>query len=444
MNISDIEKWCSIEFADSQSNPISYSDEYDGEIEYDGYLYLNGEPVTDLDVLDGVESIGDYAFRGYYLEGDTIPESVTSIGNFALSSCNDSIRLSDKITYIAGGAFRGAENISIDAHNPKYTAENGIIYSKDMTELVSYPTYDADFEIADSVTKIGDYAFADCYFESIDIPEGITSIGEGAFLDCSVESKNITIPESVTSIGDYAFSGVYIEDYEEEGLYVTILGSIEAMGIGVFEDCEPLQNVVIEEGLESISDYTFSGCTALESFIIPDSVTSIGDYAFYNCERLDDIVIPYGVTSIGEGAFKCYRVDDFDKNSITIPSSVTSIGSDAFADISFQKVHISDIEKWCSIEFADNGSNPISYSDEYDGEIEYDGYLYLNGEPVTNLVIPDGVESIGNYAFCGYGKLESVTIPYGVTSIGNYAFEGCDLESIAIPNRDCDKIGLNQ
>ena len=121
----------------------------------------------------------------------------------------------------------------------------------------------------------------------------------------------------------------------------------------------------------------------------------------------------YPVTSIGENAFSgCSGM-----TSVTIPDHITYIGYGAFFGCSgLTGVYISDLSAWYEIFWGDSSSNPLCYAHN----------LYINGSLVKELVIPDGVTSIGNYAFYGCRGLTSVSIPNSVTSIGDYAFEGCD------------------
>ena len=132
--------------------------------------------------------------------------------------------------------------------------------------------------------------------------------------------------------------------------------------------------------------------------------------------------VEYSVTSIHSEAFSfCSAL-----TSVSIPSSMTWIKYSAFIYCrNLTSVYISDIAAWCSIDFTNNASNPLAYGAE----------LYLNGQVIKDLTIPDNVTKIGAYAFSGCSSLTSVTIPGGVTSIGGWTFSDCiSLTSVSIPS----------
>ena len=172
----------------------------------------------------------------------------------------------------------------------------------------------------------------------------------------------------------------------------------------------------------SIGEGAFGECSSLTSVTIPNSVTSIGKRAFYHCSGLTSITIGNGVKSIGGQAFfSCKGL-----TSITIPNSVTNIEYEAFYYCSgLTSVNISDVAAWCNIEFSYDHANPLYYAH----------HLYLNGEEIKDLVIPNSVTIIRGNNFSGCYGLTSVTIPNSVTFIGSSAFEECSgLTSVTIPN----------
>lgn len=178
------------------------------------------------------------------------------------------------------------------------------------------------------------------------------------------------------------------------------------------------------------SGHNYNYTRPIGDIVIPDSVTLLGynypvtgieSRAFYGCSEITSITIPEGVATIGNQAFCGDSLA-----SITIPYSVDSIGENAFSGCTITAVNYSGtINQWCNIDFSNGYSNPV-----FDCTI-----LNINGSPVNNLLIPDNVEIIKQFAFWGYMGLTSVTISNGVTSIsiGSAAFGSCwNLTSVTI------------
>ncbi|MBO5673007.1 MAG: leucine-rich repeat domain-containing protein [Paludibacteraceae bacterium] len=302
---------------------------------------------------------------------------------------------------------------SVSAIYASDTQVDGIWYDFDSSTKTAYVTYRGS--AYDSYE--GEYS------GSVVIPEtvtyngttySVTSIGDYAFYNCS-SLTSITIPNSVTSIGDYAFLGCSSLPVENNLRYAdTYL--VEAVN-------KTLSTYSIKEGTKWVGSSAFSHCQSLTSIKLPNSVTSIGDYAFYECTSLTSVTIGKSVTSIGDYTFDgCFSL-----TSVTIPNSVTNIGSYAFYKCSSltKTNYTGDIAGWCNIGFGDSSANPMYYSHNF----------YINDQEIKDLVIPESVTSIGDYAFLGCSSLTSVTIPESVTSIGSYAFNGCSsLTSVTIPN----------
>lgn len=322
---------------------------------------------------------------------------------------------------------------------------NGIFYtinkSSQQAEVTTNPDYyQGNFIIPESfeyegitynVKSIGYMAFSNCIdLYSVTIPNSVTSIGDSAFWNCSLTT--ITIPNSVLSIGENAFSGtlyssgitsVYISDLEAwcKIAFANERSNPLFTAHRLFLNGKIIKDLVIPNSVTSIGDFAFVNCSSLTSVTIPNSVTHIGNLAFYCCYDLNSVTMSNNLTTIGNAAFwYCSNLI-----SITIPNSVKSIGDSTFENCSkLTSVHISDLESWCKISFANEYSNPLCYAKN----------LYLDKIKIQDLVIPNSVSSIGDYAFWNC-KISSVTIPNSVTDIGKYAFYCCDsLISLNIPN----------
>ena len=220
---------------------------------------------------------------------------------------------------------------------------------------------------------------------------------------------HVVIPESIIYGGE-RYEVVAIKQnafaFCEDVTGVTIPRTIKSIGIAAF-------------GVNEVeTDFTTVHITDLEAWCridfgnIASNPLSHAEYLYLNGELITDLVIPEGVDEIKDYAFYGFS------GSVTIPSSVTKIGTDAFRGIT--SVHISDLKAWCNIDF----SAALLY---------YANNLYLNGELVTELIIPEGVTEIKNLAFAYCTSIESVSIPSTVVSIANNAFLGCsELANISV------------
>ena len=370
--------------------------------DYESYTatlwYSNRESIKSIVIKEGVTSIGKHAFCSLNnLTSVTIPNSVTVIGNYAFGS--NVINGCSNLTAVHISDLAAWCNINFNAStsNPLNYAKNLYLNGTLVEELV----------IPDGITKVNDYAFYNCSsLTSVTIPNSVTSIGKNAFNNCK-SLVSVTIPNDITSIGSSAFVGC------------SSLNAVNISDLAAW--CNISFSAASSNPLNNAKNLYLNGIL-VEKIVIPNGVTEINDYTFYNCSSLTSVTIPNGVTSIGNSAF--YGCSSM--TAVTIPSSVTTIGSSAFGGCSsLNAVNISDLAAWCNISFKASSSNPLYYAKN----------LYLNGTLVKDLVIPNGVTKINDYAFSNCSSLTSATIPNSVTSIGTYSFYGCSsMTSITIPN----------
>ena len=192
----------------------------------------------------------------------TIPGSITSIGDAAFFGCSGltSITIPGSVTSIGIETFQHCTNLTgiiVDASNPSYTSQNGVLYSKDMKTLITYPGgHYGGFSIPSSVTSIENCAFFRCSgLTGITIPNSVTSIGDNAFYECTgLTSVTFQSPNRLTSIGYYSFLG-----------------------------CTGLATITIPPRVKSIKEQAFYGCSNLACAFFLGNAPTMGVEVFDNC-----------------------------------------------------------------------------------------------------------------------------------------------------------------
>ena len=290
---------------------------------------------------------------------------------------------------------------------------------------------------------------------NLDLTARTATVASGTY------SGAIVIPEKVTyNNREYTVTGIANEAFYGKSITsVVIPATVTSIGSKAFYQCTSLNSVTLNEGLQTIGEYAFQYCSALLSVSIPSSVTRIEKLAFGDCTALADVTLSEGLTYIGDAAFgRCPKI-----TSITIPSTITSMGVVVFFNSryiksivwnakncrDFNNANESPFSKYATnsdysssyyysytggaFDYANNWTTSIIFGDEVEHIPAYLCYQF-QGE-LRNLVIPDNVKTIGDYAFYNNNKLVSLKLGVGLIEIGKNAFESCSsLTEVSIPD----------
>ncbi|MBR5095632.1 MAG: leucine-rich repeat domain-containing protein [Treponema sp.] len=387
--------------------------------------FFECKKLTGIVLPEGLQEIGQYAFRYTNIASMTIPSSVITIydgvfsGNSSLTSLTFSdttgwysTNNSDNFRKRTGGTAVSAGDMNAAAfkngNNDYYykavaTSQNVAAFVQKVAALTGDSTVKLEGQIkqtdlaaiykaineasykvkldmsgATGLSSLPEQAFIGCFkLQEIILPEGIASIGNQAFSVCNV-LESVSLPASVTSIGRDAFDPP------------SLLSVNVAQGNAVYSSVDGV--------LFSKDKSTLIFCPKGKggAYAIPSGVKVIGKSAFKCCGNLTGIAIPDGVEKIGEEAFSNLGIA-----SLELPDSVTVIEYEALRNCS----------SLTSLKLSAN--------------LTKIGDLALSGIKVESLALPASVTSIGRQAFQSCGSLKSLVIPASVTSIGQYVFDNC-------------------
>ena len=391
-------KNCSVE-----SNWLRLENDFYGEVLINNFEFgpeVESIPSNICQYLDKLTSI-------------TIPNSVRSIGDRAFYNCSSlsNICFPSLIKHIGSDAFLGTPFL-----NELLNEQSGIIY----IGLLLY-CYNGTMP---SGTKIS-------------IKEGTLYINQSAFFGCS-GLYEVDIPNSLTEIGDYAFARC--ENLTKVDISNT--SKLSNINNGVFAQCSNLTSVTIPNSVAEISNLAFLGCSALTSVTIPNSVTSIGEEAFEYCSGLTSVFIPNSVISIGGFAFaRCSSL-----TSLHIPQSVLSIFNNTFRDCSSLSEIV--VDDGNTVYDSRNGCNALietstntlfigcSNTTIPNSITSISGYAFSNCIGLRSIIIPNSVSTIDVLAFSDCINLQSVIIGDGLNEIPEACFDGCEnLETVQFGSR---------
>ena len=416
---------------------------------YDGI----GKEVVVPAEIDGVPvvAIGDRAFEGRTVTSVTLPDGVVSIGNFAFNNCSSlkTVTMGEGIETIGDNVFDGCiviEDIVIPEDNTQVKFEDGILYA--MREFTA-----KSGNRSQSVTTLAAIDFFATDVKDVVIKAG--AVGANAFAAAKIDSLTAVDedgnPYKSIWVGTNAFQNSTIRS-------ICTVGNIMERG---FQNCNSLEEVVIESNSLVISQYAFYNCQKLKSINIPAGVTEIPTYAFYGCALESIDLSGTNVSSIGNYAFGYSR----NLATITLPTTAIEFWRSPFQGCSaLESIAIPDgsviaasnmLQDCASLKEVSIGRNVHMTNTDYmfsgcssleEVTLGHDfhsigKYMFQNCTSLKSVEILDGVTSINDGAFIRCSALESIVVPPSVTKIGKYAFQDCSALKTVLVYGDVNDMG---
>ena len=427
------------------------------------YQGVTGQPAASVyKIPDGVESIEQAAFA--QVNGLTAIE-LNGVKKLAKGAFDKAVKLRNvllgpSVDTIEDGAFGGNNDLAafdVDSANPNYTADNGVIYTKNKEELVLFPAGKAgEYTTLPTTKKIRNRAF---YYAQkvtkVNFNSNLEVIDNDAF-QATTKLANITFeaPAKIKTIGTFAFQGSGLTELNIpaslEVVSWSAFGStklkkvtvadgsqLQSINTGAFNGCKDLEEFTFEGSstLNKIQADAFSGDDKLKSFVIPEKVTILERGAFNGASSLETITFkqPATMTVIGEGAFQNAKA----LKRIELPNTVTTISKDAFNTCSSLKeivipasvttIDATGFQECAKLEkFTVDKNNPV-YSSVDGFLLSKDKKTLVSFPPAKAntyyTMLPPTIETIGKQAFYFVQALENVTIPEKVKKIEDFAFD---------------------
>ena len=327
----------------------------------------------------------------------------------------------DTVTLVVGDksviAAPGEEpGTALVVYDDSYASFSGIL-TIPQTILIEGESY--------TVVGIDDMAFMGCAkLTSVTFPSTLKTIGEGVFYGCS-RLTSVELPAQTVSIGNEAFGDCPL-------LATLSLGEgLKSIGRSAFENCIALTGVSMPADMESIGALAFKGCTKLASAALGSSLTLLGDSAFYGCSALQSVELPVTVSSVGTRTFAgCSALNAVGLGNVSAIGEAAFNGCSALTEIAIPN-GVETLGNYAFYGCSALATVTLGTQERSSSSLKTIGDYAFAETAVKSVVLPDGVSTLGNYAFNKCASLATVSLGNSLTAIGEYAFSDCEkLESV--------------